>query len=162
MTSPESPWRHQQRGVGGHSPRHSHVPPSPPKAQFFVFAISLVFIIFLVLLFIVVSSLSLPYTSSLQLTRPRLFDCCISPLSLVVAVVVVPRLKNQQVSYVGYGHFPYFLRTPTAFPCKNNAHATFCDMLAAFLINVARNYGWWSEIWQVHHDRVHFYKTHLL
>ena len=77
----------------------------------------------------------------LALTRPRLFDCCISPLSLVVAVVVVPRLKNQQVSYVGYGHFPYFLRTPTAFPCKNNARATFCDMLAAFLINVARNYG---------------------
>ena len=28
-----------------------------------------------------------------------------------------------------------------AFPCKNNARATFCDMLAAFLINVAQYNG---------------------
>ena len=42
---------------------------------------------------------------------------------------------------VGYGHFRYFLRTPTAYPCKNNARTTFYDMLAAFLINVARYYG---------------------
>ena len=28
-----------------------------------------------------------------------------------------------------------------AYPCKNNACATFYDMLAAFLINVARYYG---------------------
>ena len=34
MMSPESPWRHQHRGVrGGHSPPPaSHVPPSPPEA----------------------------------------------------------------------------------------------------------------------------------
>ena len=44
-------------------------------------------------------------------------------------------------SRVGYGHFRYFLRTPTAYPCENNARATFYDMLAAFLINVARYYG---------------------
>jgi hypothetical protein len=32
----------------------------------------------------------------------------------------------------------YFLRTPMAYPCENNARATFYDMLAAFLMKRAK------------------------
>ena len=64
----------------------------------------------------------------------------------VALAVLVSRIGDgepcmKKVSCVGYGHFRYFLRTPTAYPCKNNARTTFYDMLAAFLINVARYYG---------------------
>jgi hypothetical protein len=67
-------------------------------------------------------------------------------LSFLISLMVTygdgePYMKSACFSRVGYGHSWYFLRTPTAHPCENNARATFYDMLAAFLINVARYYG---------------------
>jgi hypothetical protein len=42
---------------------------------------------------------------------------------------------------LGTTTFRYFLRTPTAFSCNNNACATLYDMLTSVPINVARYYG---------------------
>ena len=64
-------------------------------------------------------------------------------LAFLISLMAIANhcMKTACFSRVGYGHFRYFLRTPTAYPCKNNARATFYDMLAAFLINVARYYS---------------------